>query len=216
MIYLLVYTWSGETISLSSSLTTVLRSTVYALFSNFAYTHSTISSFDLVSQQPSQPIIMKSDSGVISYSYVSGFAVIGCYSAVNSVFYLYFKSPRARVKLRLPSTRPSVIVLPAASILLISSSFSGLWSKLRGTALPPYPMTALESPAFATNSFFLTESTITTLAVHPIESSARDSSDCSPFSFLPPASVSTFNSGDLFGGLSRLSFATSCRPPALS
>ena len=160
---------------------------------------------------------MKSQSGFISYSYVSGFAVIGCYSAVNSVFCLYFKSPRARVKLRLPSTRPSVIVLPAASILLISSSFSGLWSKLRGTAFPPYPMTALESPAFATNNFFRVESTITTFAVQPIDSSYRPSSVISPFSpLLPPASVSTFSSGDLFGGLSRLSFATSCRPPALS
>ena len=96
---------------------------------------------------------MKSDSGVISYSYVSGLAVIGCSSAYNSGFCLYFKSPSARVKLRFPSTRPSVIVLPAASILLISSSFSGLWSKLSATAFPPYPMTALESPAFATNNF---------------------------------------------------------------
>lgn len=116
---------------------------------SFSYIYSTISSLLLVSQIPSQPMMMKSSSSVSSTTDVSGYAVTGCSSGFNFLFYLYFRSPRDLLRFKLPSTLPSVITLPAFSILLLSSSFSGLWSNVRGTALPPLPSTDLESPALA-------------------------------------------------------------------
>lgn len=55
---------------------------------------------------------MKSISLSRSNSYVSGFAVMDYSSGVRCVLFLYFRSPRDLVRLRLPSTRPSVIVDP--------------------------------------------------------------------------------------------------------
>jgi hypothetical protein len=71
-------------------------------------------------------MIMKSSSGVISITNVSGFAVIGYSSGFKDLLVLYFKSPKDLLKFRLPSTLPSTIVLPAFSILSFSFSLSGL------------------------------------------------------------------------------------------
>lgn len=85
-----------------------------------SYTHYTASSLLFFSQIPSHPIKMKSTPFSKSNSYVSGLAVIAYSSGFKCSRYLYFKSPRLRVRLRLPSTRPSVIVEPDLVILSIS------------------------------------------------------------------------------------------------
>lgn len=154
---------------------------------------------------------MKSTPFSRSNSYVSGLAVIACSSGFNYSRYLYFKSPRLRVKLRLPSTRPSVIVDPDFVILSISVWLSGLWSMLISTALPFLPMTHRESPAFATNIFFLLLSIYTTFEVQPMESNIISSFVCSS-SFLSRSSLRIFNNAGFFGGFSRLRSPSSFWP----
>lgn len=180
-------------------------------------THSTISSLVFYSQIPSQPIIMKSVAGSNSYSQQSGSEVIGYSSGVNPCFYLYFISPKARVKFRFPSTRPSTTSLPAFVILASSIGPSGLWSKLMGIHFPLTPMTHLESPAFATKTFLRFQSITTTFAVQPIESKLRGSSPFSVISSLGFFIVSykIFIKGDLAGGLDFFIFSRNFWPSSL-
>jgi len=69
-------------------------------------------------------------------------------------FRLNIKSPRARDSARLPFTLLYSTKPPAASIRLRSSFNVGLWSRLRGTALPLIHATALLSPALAYKLFY--------------------------------------------------------------
>ena len=99
---------------------------------------------------PSHAIrIKQSSSWLRSRLLMSGTHVIAYASTVNLVFYLYARSPMARDSESLPATRPSVTSHPAASILINSSSFSGLWSSLKSKVDVPYPRIALESPVLA-------------------------------------------------------------------
>lgn len=174
---------------------------------------STISWLDLVSQMPSQPMMMKSSSPVRSNSRTSGLAVTGCSSGVSSLFYLYFKSPRDLLRFRLPSTLPSTIWLPAFSILRFSSSLSGLWSYERGIALPPRAITHLESPALATYNFFISSIKMQ-FAVQPIESSIKLSLLTSEAVF--EMSPSSLNRGALLGGFYLFIVAISSLPGSFS
>ena len=78
------------------------------------------------SHMPSQAIRIKLSSSVLSLRVMSGTHVIACYSTVNFAFCLYARSPMARDRDNLPATRPSETLQPAASILISSSSLSGL------------------------------------------------------------------------------------------
>lgn len=86
----------------------------------YSYIHYTASSLLFFSQIPSHPISMKSTPFSRSNSYVSGLAVIACSSGFRCSRCLYLRSPRLRVRFRLPSTRPSVMVEPDLVILSIS------------------------------------------------------------------------------------------------
>lgn len=156
---------------------------------------------------------MKSISLSRSNSYVSGFAVIDYSSGVRWVLFLYLRSPKDLVRLRLPSTRPSVIVEPLLVIRSISVWHSGLWSSLMVTAFPPLAMTHLESPAFATNIFFNYLSMYMTLDVHPIESNIISSLVCWLGSFFsPPASPSILRNAAFLGGFALLRSPSSFWP----
>jgi len=72
-----------------------------------------ISSVLRVSQIPSQPMIIKSSSFVSFLIYISGKAEIIYSSGLRLAFFLYSRSPRALVKLRLSLTLPSLIYPPA-------------------------------------------------------------------------------------------------------
>jgi len=85
-----------------------------------SYIHATASSLLFFSQIPSHPMSMKSTPFSRVNSYVSGLAVIAYSSGFKCSRCLYFRSPRLRVRFRLPSTRPSVIVDPDLVILSIS------------------------------------------------------------------------------------------------
>jgi len=61
---------------------------------------------------------------------ISGFAVIICYSAGSESFFLYYPSPKARLRLRPPLTRPKLTTPPALVILFIYYVSYGLWSLL--------------------------------------------------------------------------------------
>jgi len=111
--YLPVSVWFGERHSfLSKSAQISFKLAPILSPASLEYIQLTISSFDFRSQTPSQPIKTKSKSSGISYSYTSGLAVIGYSSGEKSAFCLCFRSPRALVKFKFPSTRPSIIVEP--------------------------------------------------------------------------------------------------------
>ena len=115
--------------SWSKSATIYLISTSFfssLYFPIYWQTQDTASSLLFFSQIPSQPINMKSTPFSRSNSYVSGFAVIAYSSGFKCSRALYLRSPRLRVRLRLPSTRPSVMVDPDLVILSISVQLSGL------------------------------------------------------------------------------------------
>ena len=114
---------SDAKFSWSKSATIFFMSMSMLSFSYFficSYTHATASSLLFFSQMPSQPINMKSMPFSSSNSYVSGLAVMACSSGLRCSRYLYFRSPKLRVRFKLPSTRPSVIVEPDFVILSIS------------------------------------------------------------------------------------------------
>ncbi len=81
--------------------------------------------------------------------FISGFAVIICYSADKPYVFLYYPSPKALDKFKPPFTLPKFTEPPALVILLISSGSSGLWSLLNYSVFPLTQATALESPALA-------------------------------------------------------------------
>ena len=123
MNYLPLDVTSDARFSCNKSATIYLMSMDFPLSCCFficSYTHYTASSLLFFSQIPSHPIKMKSTPFSKSNSYVSGFAVIAYSSGFKCSRYLYFKSPRLRVRLRFPSTRPSVMVEPDFVILSIS------------------------------------------------------------------------------------------------
>lgn len=197
-----------------------LRSSSTMVFNSFfyfkrSYIYSTISSFDLVSQIPSQPMMIKSSSGCRSTTWMSGLAVMGHSSGFRSLFTLYLRSPRDLLRLRLPSTRPSVTWLPAFSIRLSSISSSGLWSKESGKALPPRPNTHLESPALAAYIFYMLSISIT-FAVQPIESNISWSLLWSPPALFPLMSPSSLKRGALLGGFFLFMAASSSLPGSFS
>lgn len=84
---------------------------------------STIYCDVLDSQIPSQPITTKSIAVVRGILFTSGAAVIGYSCGVKFLFFLYFKSPIALERFKLPSILPSYdIVEPAFRILLFSDN----------------------------------------------------------------------------------------------
>lgn len=169
-----VYTQSGDIISFKRS--SIIS---FKLFPSLIlpYTNSTISSLLLVSHIPSHPITMKSSSFYISKTKTSGLDVIAYSSGFRFSFCLNFKSPSDLLKFKLPSTLPSVIVLPALCIHSLSMGLSGLWSKESATAYPFLASTERESPALATVSKLFAQSKRRTLAVQPTDSKVKSSSE---------------------------------------
>lgn len=90
--------------------------------------------------------------------------VMGCWLKDSPSTFLWLKSPIDRVRFN-PFTLPWIIGTPVLAILAFSTSFSGLWSKERGTHLPACHRAARESPAFAHTIFSFV--TATTVAVAP-------------------------------------------------
>lgn len=160
---------------------------------------------------PSQAITIKSSSGLIVHLLISGTHVIGCLSTERPGVVLCLRSPNDRDKFKFPSTLPSTISDPALYILSFSIGFSGLWSSDRSSALPPLANTHLESPAFA--QYISLPLMRTTLAVQPLESNMKLSSDLSVGPFVSSPPESSFISGLLDSGFAR---ATSfiCRFPS--
>ena len=81
---------------------------------------------------------------------MSGLAVIICYSGLKLLDFLYYKSPKALERFKLPLTLPNVTYPPAFLILSSYYLSSGLWSFDIYLVLPFIQATPLESPAFAT------------------------------------------------------------------
>ena len=80
---------------------------------------------------------------------ISGSAVIICYYGDKFLLFLYYKSPIARERFRLPLIRPSSTEPPAFSILAFYVLSSGLWSRLSSFASPfKLQTTDLESPSW--------------------------------------------------------------------
>lgn len=121
---------------------TLLESTLF-------FIHFIISSEVFTSQIPSHPIITNYIFSFFIFD-MSGFAVIICYSGVNLVFCLYYKSPNALDKFKFPFTLPKETSPPAFLILSSSILSSGLWSFDISLVVPLIQATPLESPALAT------------------------------------------------------------------
>mmetsp|Transcript_104956 Transcript_104956/g.338452 ORF Transcript_104956/g.338452 Transcript_104956/m.338452 type:complete len:352 (+) Transcript_104956:335-1390(+) len=89
------------------------------------------------------------------------------------LFAFRWKSPSARERFRVPSTRwqgPTFTTCPpAARMRLRSLGFSGLWSSDNAMALPLRISIARESPTLATSTSRLSKSTAATHAVDPQE-----------------------------------------------
>mmetsp|Transcript_85044 Transcript_85044/g.164886 ORF Transcript_85044/g.164886 Transcript_85044/m.164886 type:complete len:651 (+) Transcript_85044:216-2168(+) len=82
---------------------------------------------------------------------MSGKAVIIWRSTGTPRFFLYSRSPIARLRFKFPSMRPSTTLPPAASTRDSSGPSSGLWSYDMSSATPsPRHRTHRESPALAT------------------------------------------------------------------
>mmetsp|Transcript_5220 Transcript_5220/g.11140 ORF Transcript_5220/g.11140 Transcript_5220/m.11140 type:complete len:388 (+) Transcript_5220:216-1379(+) len=128
-------------------------------------TKVTASWFVITSQIPSQARITNSSSLWSLQEKISGKAVTACCSGVRSLLCLYSMSPRARLRLSEPLTRPSVTKPPALWILSASSASCGLWSRDMATAWPPREKTHRLSPALATTISSLTMTATT--AVQP-------------------------------------------------
>ena len=78
----------------------------------------------------------------------SGLQVTAYNSGFNFSWSLYWKSPKALLNAKFPSTLESSTWWPAFSILDNSPALSGLWSSLKPTTpLFPLDKTPLESPA---------------------------------------------------------------------
>lgn len=137
---------------------------------SFLLIHSTISLGDLFSQMPSQPIKIKSILSFFSFI-MSGFAETACSSWGRGDF-LYVRSPNARERSKIPSTRPLYTFHYVFLIRLRSSGSVGLWSWLSSKHSPDTHATALLSPEFAQKIF--SGVIRTTLAVQP-------ASDYQPF-----------------------------------
>jgi len=86
--------------------------------SNLFEIHFTISSLLFYYQIPSQPIIIKSMFSFLIFL-ISGLAVIICSSGDKFLFYLYYKSPKALDKFKLPLTRPYWTSPPALLIRFV-------------------------------------------------------------------------------------------------
>jgi len=69
---------------------------------------------------------------------ISGRAMTNCLSTVYFESNFYVKSPKALDKFKLAFTLLSDTKPPAASILFLSKSFSGLWSKDNGKVDPSF------------------------------------------------------------------------------
>lgn len=89
---------------------------LFFFYSSLLLTHLTISSLLFYSQIPSHPIIMNSTPSFFTLV-ISGSAVMICSSGGNFGFYLYYKSPNARDKFKLPLTLPYWTSPPARLIL---------------------------------------------------------------------------------------------------
>ena len=109
------------------------------------FTHSSLVT---QSQIPSQARTMNWSFLVLSVFVKSGLAVTACYSGLNWFWSLYWKSPNALLRAKLPSTLESSTWWLAFYILFSSSSLSGLWSSLSGTALLSLLRHPRLSPAF--------------------------------------------------------------------
>eukprot|EP00411_Alexandrium_monilatum_P076100 CAMPEP_0175497094 /NCGR_PEP_ID=MMETSP0096-20121207/4631_1 /TAXON_ID=311494 /ORGANISM="Alexandrium monilatum, Strain CCMP3105" /LENGTH=305 /DNA_ID=CAMNT_0016799099 /DNA_START=360 /DNA_END=1278 /DNA_ORIENTATION=+ len=100
-----------------------------------------------------------------------GVAITFCFEAGIAEFALRWKSPSARDKFKVPSTRwqgPTFTTWPpAARMRLRSFGFSGLWSSERAMALPPRIRIVRESPTLATTISWFRKSTAATHAVDP-------------------------------------------------
>jgi hypothetical protein len=91
---------------------------------------------------------MNLSSLVLFVSETSGLQVTAYYSAFKLSWSLYWKSPKALLNAKFPSTLESSTWWPAFSILANSPALSGLWSSLKPmTPLVPLDKTPLESPA---------------------------------------------------------------------
>ena len=93
-----------------------ISSTIPSQFSTYFY------------HTPSQPIRINSSLPVSSIYSISGRAVTFCFYGGKPSFFLYYKSPMARLRFKPPSMRPIDTVPPAPIILAYYSGFSGLWS----------------------------------------------------------------------------------------
>ena len=112
------------------------------------FIHPTISPLLFTYHIPSHPIIRKSISSFFIFV-ISGSAVIICYYGDKFLLFLYYKSPIARERFRLPLIRPSSTEPPAFSILAFYVLSSGLWSRLSSFASPfKLQTTDLESPSW--------------------------------------------------------------------
>jgi len=99
------------------------------LSSILVFTQATISLLDLTSHIPSHPITIKSMFSFFIFM-MSGFAVIICSSGNKFLLYLYYRSPKARLRFKLPFTLPKLTYPPALRMRSNSILSSGLWSLL--------------------------------------------------------------------------------------
>lgn len=118
-------------------------------WSNLLFTHFIIYYDVFTYHIPSHPIITNYTFSFFTFD-MSGFAVIICYYAGKFVFCLYYKSPNALDKFKLPFTLPNETYPPAFLILSNSILSSGLWSFDIYLKLPFIQATPLESPELAT------------------------------------------------------------------
>jgi len=88
---------------------------------------------------------------LVSTESISGVGITNCLSKAYLESSFYVKSPNALERFKLALTLLSDTNPPAASIRLLSKSFSGLWSNERGKVDSSLrKATPLEPPAFAT------------------------------------------------------------------
>lgn len=122
---------SGAKISSSNSATGVLWFVLsYVFFASFISIFFTASSFVRQSQMPSQARIINLSVFLRLNSVISGSQVTAYSSGFKFLWSLNWKSPKALLSAKLPSTLEISTVWLAFSILLISIGLSGLWSSL--------------------------------------------------------------------------------------
>lgn len=103
----------------------------------------------ITSQRPSHPIIRNSSSSLNTVSCNSGSALSGQDEPTGPFM---CQSPIARATDNCPFRYPSYTAPPSFSIRFLSDVLLGLWSFDSSIALPRFPSTARQSPAFATTN----------------------------------------------------------------